>query len=91
MLYEVITYAYFPILFKSEAELLKVKSELEINWIYPRRYFYPSLSTLDYLNKQDTPLANDISKRILCLPMYHTLSNEEQDLISRIIIRTLKY
>ncbi len=84
-------YAYFPILFKSEAELLKVKSELEINWIYPRRYFYPSLSTLDYLNKQDTPLANDISKRILCLPMYHTLSNEEQDLISRIIIRTLKY
>ncbi len=84
-------HSYFPVIFESEELLLKVKNELEINWIYPRRYFYPSLSTLDYLDQQATPIANDISKRILCLPMYHALSEEEQDLISRIIIRTLKY
>ena len=84
-------YSYFPVVFESEEQLLKVKSELEINWIYPRRYFYPSLSTLDYLDQQATPISNDISKRILCLPLYHALTGEEQDLISRIIIRTMKY
>lgn len=84
-------YSYFPVIFESEEVLLKVKSELEINWIYPRRYFYPSLSGLDYIEKQSTPVSDDISKRILCLPMYHTLSPEEQDLICRIIIRTMKY
>lgn len=84
-------HSYFPVIFDTEEQLLKVKKELEINWIYPRRYFYPSLSTLDYINQEVTPIANDISKRILCLPMYHTLSEEEQDMICRIIIRTLKY
>lgn len=84
-------YSYFPIIFDSENTLLKVKQELELNWIYPRRYFYPSLSDLDYIEKQSTPIANDISKRILCLPMYHTLTFEEQDLVCRIVIRSLKY
>lgn len=84
-------YSYFPVVFESEEQLLKVKSELEINWIYPRRYFYPSLSTLDYMDKKATLISNDIASRILCLPLYHALTGEEQDLISRIIIRTMKY
>ena len=84
-------YAYFPIIFNSENILIKAKQELELNWIYPRRYFYPSLSELDYVNKQAAPVSTDISKRILCLPMYHILTTEEQDLICRIILRTLKY
>ncbi|MBI9062168.1 MAG: DegT/DnrJ/EryC1/StrS family aminotransferase [Marinilabiliaceae bacterium] len=80
-------YAYFPILFKSEEALLKAKSELELNWIYPRRYFYPSLSNLDYIEKQKTPISDDISKHILCLPLYHQLTYEEQDFICRILLR----
>ncbi|BDC98605.1 DegT/DnrJ/EryC1/StrS family aminotransferase [Persicobacter psychrovividus] len=80
-------YAYFPILFKSEQALLKAKSELELNWIYPRRYFYPSLSTLGYVDKQHTPVSDDISQRILCLPLYHQLTVEEQDYICRILLR----
>lgn len=84
-------YSYFPILFESEEQLLKTKNELEINWIYARRYFYPSLSTLQYVDKQDTPISEDIAKRILCLPIYHTLSREEQDYIVRILIRSQKY
>jgi len=84
-------YSYFPVLFKSEEILLKTKRELEINWIYARRYFYPSLSTLDYIEQAHTPIANDISNRILCLPIYHTLSVEEQDYVIRVIIRSQKY
>lgn len=81
-------YAYFPILFKSEEELLHFKTELELNWVYPRRYFYPSLSTLDYVERQLTPISDNISTRILCLPLYHTLKQEDQDLIVRILLRT---
>lgn len=81
-------YAYFPILFISEEELLKFKSELELNWVYPRRYFYPSLSSLEYVKPQQTPVSDDIAKRILCLPLFHRLTIEEQDFVSRILLRT---
>jgi dTDP-4-amino-4,6-dideoxygalactose transaminase len=84
-------FSYCPIVFESENCLLKVKKELELNWIYPKRYFYPSLSQLDYICEQDTPVADKISKQILCLPLYHNLTLEEQELICRIIIRALKY
>ena len=79
-------YAYYPVSFVDENNALKVYHELEKNAIYPRRYFYPSLSTMDYLLKKDnTPVANSISKRTLCLPLYHDLSFEEIDLIAKTI------
>lgn len=84
-------HAYFPVLFKDEAELISVSFDLQQHAIFPRRYFYPSLSTLSYVGHQQTPVADDISKRVLCLPMYHTLSVEEVDLISRIILRGIRY
>ncbi|WP_430817677.1 DegT/DnrJ/EryC1/StrS family aminotransferase [Carboxylicivirga sp. RSCT41] len=84
-------YSYFPVIFESEEILLKVKKELENNWIYARRYFFPSLSDLEYIVKQGTPVSDNISKRILCLPLYHELEKEEIELICRIIIRYIKY
>lgn len=42
-------HAYAPVLFESEAQLFKVEAKLKENNIIPRRYFYPSLDTLDYL------------------------------------------
>ena len=38
--------------------------------IFPRRYFYPSLNTLNYVNSEEMPISEDIAKRILCLPLY---------------------
>ncbi len=84
-------YAYFPMVFENEAQLLKIKNALEMQRISPRRYFYPSLNTLNYIEQQEMPISERISKRILCLPVYHTMSKEVQDLIIRIVIRTLKY
>jgi len=83
-------YAYYPIIFKNEEELLKVVSELNGNYIYPRRYFYPSLDTLKYLNNpQQCPISQSISKRILCLPLYYKMRHEEVEMISRMILRIL--
>ena len=42
-------YAYAPILFESEAQLLNVEAKLKDNDILPRRYFYPSLDSLSFL------------------------------------------
>ncbi|AHF02226.1 hypothetical protein THIAE_04280 [Thiomicrospira aerophila AL3] len=84
-------HAYVPVLFKSEAQLLKVEAKLKENNIIPRRYFYPSLDTLEYLNKpvilserEESPanhqvcsISRDIASRILCLPIYPKLRDED--------------
>lgn len=79
-------YSYCPVLFQNETQLLRVQSGLNEHNIFPRRYFYPSLDTLSYIEpKQYMPIGRDISKRILCLPIYAELSFEEQSSIIDIV------
>lgn len=82
-------YAYFPILLHSEEILLKVVEKLKIENIIPRRYFYPSLNKLPYLSYQSCEVAEDISRRILCIPQYAGLLENEAKLISTIINRVI--
>lgn len=83
-------YSYFPVLFQSEAQLLKLEKALNKEEIYPRRYFYPSLDTLSYIEpKQECPISRDISKRILCLPLYAELQERTQTKIIQIIKENL--
>ncbi|MBK6877055.1 MAG: DegT/DnrJ/EryC1/StrS family aminotransferase [Ignavibacteria bacterium] len=78
-------YSYFPVLFKSEDALLIVSNGLSKHGINTRRYFYPSLNTLDYLNPSQCPVSEDLAKRVLCLPMYQELSSDDVMRICRII------
>ncbi len=80
-------YAYFPIILESEGILKKMMKMLSDNWVYPRRYFYPSLNTLDFLGEHDAPISVDISSRVMCLPLYHDLKEEEIDMIVRFLLR----
>jgi len=76
-------YSYFPVVFKSEKDLLKVQKALNKEDINPRRYFYPSLDTLEYIEpKQKCSVSRDMSKKILCLPIYPEL---EKDILNKII------
>ncbi|MCH8535836.1 MAG: DegT/DnrJ/EryC1/StrS family aminotransferase [Flavobacteriaceae bacterium] len=70
-------YSYYPVIFKTEAQLLEVKTRLESQNIYPRRYFYPSLEALPYVKSNTCPVARDIAQRVLCLPLYVGLENEK--------------
>lgn len=80
-------YIYYPIIFETESELINVMKILEENRIQTRRYFYPSLNTLSYLTKTYfCPVSEDISKRILCLPLYHDLQIEDVERISTLIL-----
>ena len=76
-------FAYYPIVFNSEEELLKVVKALNEKQIMPRRYFYPSLNTLHYVaNNLENDYATDVSKRVLCLPLYPDLAMEQVRIIS---------
>jgi dTDP-4-amino-4,6-dideoxygalactose transaminase len=79
-------YSYFPILFELESHLLAVKEILAHHKINTRRYFYPALNTLPYLkNYQPCPIAEDIAKRVLCLPLYDDLEKEDIENICKLI------
>lgn len=92
-------HAYAPVLFESEAQLLKVEAKLKEHKIIPRRYFYPSLDTLKYLNSpvilsdnKESPadhqaclISRDIASRILCLPIYPGLSVSEQGQVIKML------
>lgn len=82
-------YAYYPILLESEDVLLKVKSKLNIKDIFPRRYFYPSLNTVSFVEKQICDISEDISSRILCLPIYSNIEQESLDEIIKTILETI--
>ena len=87
----IFNYSYFPVIFQSGSDCEKVFEALNIEGIYSRRYFYPILSDLDYVEKVTMPVAESVSKRILCLPLYEQLTKSEIDMICRIVVRTLKY
>ena len=82
-------YSYFPVVFESEEMMLNTIDKLSKENIYPRRYFYPSLNTytkiVDY---SKCPVSEDISSRILCLPLYKNLSLEVIRKITNIINNT---
>jgi dTDP-4-amino-4,6-dideoxygalactose transaminase len=83
-------YAYFPIVFNSEEELLRVQENMNEANIFPRRYFYPCLSTLNYVEGgENAPLSSDLSKRILCLPFHSELQADLQGNIIDLLIEAL--
>jgi len=53
--------------------------------ILPRRYFYPSLNTVAYMNGDSMPVSESIAPRILCLPLYVGLTTDELMCICKIM------
>jgi dTDP-4-amino-4,6-dideoxygalactose transaminase len=78
-------FSYYPIIFKTEALLLKTQKKLLEENIMPRRYFYPSLNTIKYTNGSSMPISESIASRILCLPLYVGLSKIDLERITFLI------
>jgi dTDP-4-amino-4,6-dideoxygalactose transaminase len=79
-------YSYFPIVLSSEAKLQAVFARLKEDNIIARRYFYPALNTLPFVEQQACPVAESIAARVLCLPVFHDLSPADQDRIIQIVV-----
>jgi dTDP-4-amino-4,6-dideoxygalactose transaminase len=78
------SYSYFPILVDSNLygrTRDELYDELKINNIYGRRYFYPLISQfpsyrgLTSSNPANLPIAEKITKQVICLPIYPELSH----------------
>ncbi len=86
-------YAYFPVIFDERlfgADRDQVYDALAEQDIHTRKYFYPLTNTYSAFhgkyNALETPIALQISKRVLTLPMYADLALEDVDKICDIII-----
>jgi dTDP-4-amino-4,6-dideoxygalactose transaminase len=78
-------YHYYPIIFKTEELLLQTMERLNKENIFPRRYFYPSLNTINYVSNTKMQISESIASRVLCLPLYYGLQSEQIDRIYSII------
>ncbi len=84
-----LNYAYYPVVVETEELLHRCIAALNAHEIFVRRYFYPSLSqVLPYVEHAPMPMTEDIASRVMCLPLYHNLTLEEVDYISRMLLRT---
>jgi len=87
-------YAYFPI-FIDENEYGIGRDELyeklKQNNIYGRRYFYPLISefsmykSLDSSRRDNLPVANKMANRVICLPIYPDLGQDNEENIIKTI------
>ncbi|HNQ61155.1 MAG TPA: DegT/DnrJ/EryC1/StrS family aminotransferase [Bacteroidia bacterium] len=82
-------YSYYPVIFKDQSQLLKAISLFKAENIFPRRYFYPSLSSISYVKKYDTPIADKLSSSVLCLPLYHDLSERDINRVVKLLKQSL--
>lgn len=83
-------YIYFPVVFPTEEALEEVVDNLKRENIFPRRYFNPCLSELQIFGTPlNTPIASDISRRVLCLPLDTYITEEIVKKICLIINNTM--
>lgn len=75
-------YSYYPVVFDSETQLLKVRSFLQDNNVNTRRYFFPSLNDLPQYKGESCPVSESISKRVLALPLYYQMDDKDIVLIA---------
>lgn len=83
-------YAYYPIVFENAETTNQVIKALNEENIFPRRYFYPSLNQLPYLEVQTScPVSEKVAQNVLSLPLSHDTPDEVVELVAKIINETL--
>ena len=66
---ETVGLPYEAVVFETEEQLVRSTEELNKYGVFPRRYFYPSLDTLNYVPEQCCSVSRSIAQRILCLAL----------------------
>lgn len=87
-------YAYFPIFVDAEKYGMtrdELYFKMKENGVLGRRYFYPLISSfstysgLPSATPENLPQANKMADSVICLPMHHSLSDEDVTKIVAII------
>lgn len=84
-------YAYCPVFFESRAVRERVYEELKKANVFTRRYFYPLLTDFaPYVYAHDScPIAADFASRVLTLPTYFGLSDDEVKSIAENVLEII--
>ena len=84
-------YAYIPVIFEGyKKDRDEIVEKLAKNNIGARKYFFPTTNDFSFSKgkfKGEAPIAKNISKKVLTLPLYSDLFTEEVDLICDVILR----
>ncbi|MGE4563636.1 MAG: DegT/DnrJ/EryC1/StrS family aminotransferase, partial [Victivallaceae bacterium] len=89
-------YAYFPVMINARKFGMtrdQLYEKLRAENIMSRRYFYPLCSEfpvyqgLPSASAANLPVATNVAREVLCLPMFAELREEEQDCV----IRSLRF
>jgi len=78
-------YSYFPLLLRTESDLLRVLERFHGEGIHPRRYFFPSLESLPFIPESSMSrmcISSDVARRVLCLPLSVSFND---DALKRIV------
>ncbi len=78
--------AYAPIVMDNEKACLRVRAALEQQRIFPRRYFFPALNKVHDWSSDHCPEAEQRAAAVLCLPLYHTLKDQDIDRVCQIVL-----
>lgn len=81
-------YAYYPVVFPTHMSMMRARHALMESGVFPRRYFHPSLNTLPYIKpelKRACPISEDVSSKVLCLPLYVGLDKTDVAGICRLV------
>ena len=83
--------SYFPVIFQTERDALKAIECLIKKSITVRRYFHPTVNNYNkILTYSAMPLAEDISSRIVCLPLYSFMPDGVIDIVCDTVLDALK-
>lgn len=80
-------YHYVPMLIRTNQDMESFLQFVTSKQVAPRRYFYPSLNTLNYVDSVYCGNSEHVSSKIVCLPIYDKLNVEEQARIINTINR----
>ena len=75
-------WSYYPILLPAHMPVETVRDALKADGVNTRRYFNPPLNHLPYVTRVPMPVAEDAARRVLCLPLYSTLSTTEATFVA---------
>ncbi len=85
--------SYFPVIVDDEYPISRdeLYTHLKNHGVLSRRYFYPLISNMPMYrgiksaSVDNLQVANHVSDRILCLPIFASMTSEEQDTVIRLL------
>ncbi|SDS27321.1 DegT/DnrJ/EryC1/StrS family aminotransferase [Opitutus sp. GAS368] len=84
-------YAYFPVLLPDGAAVARTLAILAAKNIHPRRYFFPSINQIPYIQGGACPVSERAAQSVLCLPLSDLVSAEVQETVATAILQATRY